>query len=67
VHSIADRKGKIVAVWRGARSQQPVLRALEHAGLPRDSVPDAVDATTAVANSSFRRSANASPSWIARS
>lgn len=56
VHSIADLKGKTVAVWRGAWSQQLVLRALEHAGLPADSVKYSylmpVDATTAFANGS---------------
>lgn len=36
--TIADLKGKKVAYWPGAWSQQLTLRALEKAGLPRDYV-----------------------------
>lgn len=36
--SIADLKGKKVAYWPGAWSQQLTLRALEQAGLPEDYV-----------------------------
>lgn len=36
--SIADLKGKKVAYWPGAWSQQLTLRALEKAGLPKDYV-----------------------------
>jgi NitT/TauT family transport system substrate-binding protein len=54
VHSIADLQGKTVAVWRGAWSQQLVLRALEHAGLRPDSVKYSylmpIDATNALAS-----------------
>lgn len=56
IRTVADLKGKSVAVWRGAWSQQLVLRALEHAGLPLDSVKYSylmpIDATTAFANGS---------------
>lgn len=56
VHSIADLRGKTVAVWRGAWSQQLVLRALEHAGLQADSVKYSylmpIDATNALASGS---------------
>ncbi|WP_277588734.1 ABC transporter substrate-binding protein [Pseudomonas chlororaphis] len=38
VQTIADLKGKKVAYWPGAWSQQLTLRALEHAGLPEDHV-----------------------------
>lgn len=56
IRSVQDLKGKTVAVWRGAWSQQLVLRALEHAGLLNDYVKYAflmpIDATTALANGS---------------
>lgn len=56
VRSIADLRGKTIAVWRGAWSQQLVLRALEHAGLRADAVKYAflmpIDATNALANGS---------------
>lgn len=38
VQTIADLKGKKVAYWPGAWSQQLTLRALEQAGLPEDHV-----------------------------
>ncbi|PMY33422.1 MULTISPECIES: ABC transporter substrate-binding protein [Pseudomonas] len=38
VKTIADLKGKKVAYWPGAWSQQLTLRALEQAGLPEDHV-----------------------------
>ena len=38
VRSIADLKGRKVAYWPGAWSQQLTLRALEKAGLPKDYV-----------------------------
>ncbi|WP_434700285.1 ABC transporter substrate-binding protein [Pseudomonas sp. D1-1] len=38
VKTIADLKGKKVAYWPGAWSQQLTLRALERAGLPEDHV-----------------------------
>lgn len=38
VKTIADLKGKKVAYWPGAWSQQLTLRALENAGLPSDYV-----------------------------
>ena len=38
VKTIADLKGKKVAYWPGAWSQQLTLRALEKAGLPKDYV-----------------------------
>ncbi|ROL63396.1 sulfonate ABC transporter substrate-binding protein [Pseudomonas protegens] len=38
VQSIADLKGKKVAYWPGAWSQQLTLRALEQAGLPENHV-----------------------------
>ena len=54
VKKIADLKGKTVAIWRGAWSQQLILRALEHEGLPADSVKYSflmpIDATNAFAN-----------------
>lgn len=57
--TIADLKGKTIAVWRGAWSQQLVLRALERAGLPLDSVKYAylmpIDATTAFATARSTR------------
>ena len=56
IHKIEDLQGKTVAVWRGAWSQQLILRALEHAHLPADYVKFSylmpVDATTALANGS---------------
>ena len=56
VRTVADLQGKTIAVWRGAWSQQLVLRALEHAGLRADSVKYAylmpIDATNALANGS---------------
>jgi NitT/TauT family transport system substrate-binding protein len=56
VHSVADLQGKTVAVWRGAWSQQLVLRALKHAGLRADSVKYSylmpIDATNALASGS---------------
>lgn len=56
IRTVQDLKGKTVAVWRGAWSQQLVLRALEHAGLPNDYVKYVflmpIDATTALANGS---------------
>jgi NitT/TauT family transport system substrate-binding protein len=38
IRNLRDLKGKTVAVWRGAWSQQLILRALEQAGLPADYV-----------------------------
>ena len=38
MRSIADLKGRKVAYWPGAWSQQLTLRALEKAGLPKDYV-----------------------------
>lgn len=42
--TIADLKGKKVAYWPGAWSQQLTLRALEKAGLPRDYAVRQTDA-----------------------
>lgn len=54
VKKISDLKGKTVAIWKGAWSQQLILRALEHEGLPADSVKYSylmpIDATNAFAN-----------------
>jgi len=56
IRNVQDLKGKTVAVWRGAWSQQLILRALEHANLPADYVKYSylmpIDATTALANGS---------------
>lgn len=54
VKRVADLKGRKVAVWRGAWSQQLVLRALQQAGVPADAVQYSylmpVDATDALAS-----------------
>lgn len=56
VRTVAYLSGKTIAVWRGAWSQQLVLRALERAGLRADAVKYAylmpIDATNALANGS---------------
>ncbi|KWC20369.1 sulfonate ABC transporter substrate-binding protein [Burkholderia ubonensis] len=56
VRTVADLQGKTIAVWRGAWSQQLVLRALERAGVRADAVKYAylmpIDATNALANGS---------------
>ncbi|MBB3211874.1 NitT/TauT family transport system substrate-binding protein [Herbaspirillum sp. Sphag1AN] len=56
IRTVQDLKGKTVAVWRGAWSQQLILRALERANLPPDYVKFSylmpVDATTALSNGS---------------
>lgn len=36
--SVADLKGKTVAIWNGSWSQQMMFKALDEAGVPRDSV-----------------------------
>lgn len=38
IHSVADLKGKTVAIWNGSWSQQMMFKALDEAGVPRDSV-----------------------------
>ena len=38
IHSVADLKGKTVAIWNGSWSQQLAYRALDEAGVPRSSV-----------------------------
>ncbi|MGY2290944.1 ABC transporter substrate-binding protein [Pseudomonas sp. SDO528_S397] len=38
IHSVADLKGKTVAIWNGSWSQQLAYKALDEAGVPRDSV-----------------------------
>jgi NitT/TauT family transport system substrate-binding protein len=54
LRTVQDLKGKTVAVWRGAWSQQLILRALEQAGLPADHVKYSflmpIDATAALAS-----------------
>ncbi len=54
IRSVADLKGRSVAVWRGAWSQQLVLRALHQAGVPADQVKFSylmpIDATDALAS-----------------
>jgi NitT/TauT family transport system substrate-binding protein len=38
IHSVADLKGKTVAIWNGSWSQQLAYKALDEAGVPRNSV-----------------------------
>lgn len=38
ITSVADLKGKRVAIWKGSWSQQLMLTALDRAGVPRDAV-----------------------------
>jgi NitT/TauT family transport system substrate-binding protein len=38
IHSVADLKGKKVAIWNGSWSQQLMYKALDEAGVPRNSV-----------------------------
>ena len=38
IHSVADLKGKTVAIWNGSWSQQLAYKALDEAGVPRSSV-----------------------------
>lgn len=38
IHSVADLKGKRVAIWNGSWSQQLMYKALDEAGIARDSV-----------------------------
>ncbi|MDE1167748.1 MAG: ABC transporter substrate-binding protein [Pseudomonas sp.] len=38
IQTVADLKGKRVAIWKGAWSQQLMLSALDKAGVPRDQV-----------------------------
>lgn len=38
INSLADIKGKRVAIWKGSWSQQLLFTALDKAGVPRDSV-----------------------------
>lgn len=38
IHSVADLKGKTVAIWNGSWSQQLMYKALDEAGVARDSV-----------------------------
>ncbi len=61
--TIGDLKGKKVAYWPGAWSQQLVLRALDQAGLPHDYVQFVklmpIDASAALA----RGSIDAFPVW----
>lgn len=38
IKTVADLKGKKVAIWKGSWSQQLMLTALDKAGIPRDAV-----------------------------
>jgi NitT/TauT family transport system substrate-binding protein len=38
IHTVADIRGKRVAIWKGSWSQQLLFTALDRAGVPRDSV-----------------------------
>lgn len=38
INTVADLKGKKVAIWKGSFSQQLMLTALDKAGVPRDAV-----------------------------
>lgn len=38
IHSVAELKGKTVAIWNGSWSQQLAYKALDEAGVPRNSV-----------------------------
>ncbi|WP_298839357.1 ABC transporter substrate-binding protein [uncultured Salinicola sp.] len=52
IHSLADLRGKRIAIWRGSWSQQLLFNALAKAGIPRDAVElrylDALDASHAL-------------------